>query len=227
MAGLKKSDVCVLIPAYNEAERLPGLLKEVLALGFTVAVADDGSRDGTVRQAKALGAAVLETDRNCGKGSAIRRGIRWFLQRPYRALILMDADGQHAPAELGLFLEALNEGRHDVILGNRMGSSRGMPGLRRMTNRLMSFWLSLLAGQKVPDTQCGYRAFTRAALEKLSLKADHFEIESEMLLEAARHGFLIGSIPISCVYGMEKSRINPAKDTVRFLKFLMSRRASR
>lgn len=222
MAGLNKSDICVLIPAYNEAGKLPGLLKAIRKAGYPVVVCDDGSSDATVECAKKVsGVTVLTTERNRGKGSAIRRGIAWFLGSPYAAAVFMDADGQHDPVELELFYDSLKDGRWEVVIGNRMGAAGSMPPVRRLTNRLMSAVLSAMAGQKIPDTQCGYRAFTRRALQTLVLRANHFEIESEMLLAAARRGFALGSVGVACRYQGERSRIRPVTDTLRFFKFLL------
>ena len=101
-----------------------------------------------------------------------------------------------------------------------MRDPKGMPWIRRATNRLMSWMLSSLAGQWIPDSQCGYRAMKREVLEKMELRTTRFEIESEILLEAARRGYRIGSIPIQSVYGGETSSVHPLKDTLRFFKFL-------
>ena len=143
---------------------------------------------------------------------------------------MMDSFGQHDPGELDVFLDEISKEKSDFIVGDRMQCPKSMPFVRKMTNRFMSWIISSLAGQKIPDSQCGYRAIRREALKCLELETDRFEIESEMLLEAARTGVRIGSVPIRCVYQGEKSRINPMTDTVRFFKFLFSylgRRRSR
>ncbi|HTL69865.1 MAG TPA: hypothetical protein VL404_01095, partial [Candidatus Eisenbacteria bacterium] len=115
--------------------------------------------------------------------------------------------------------EALSRGGA-LILGNRMSRPEGMPLVRRLTNRFMSSILSALAGQRVPDSQCGYRALSRELVSRLRLRTDRFEIESEMLLEASRMGFRVSSVPVRCVYADEKSQVNPFRDTLRFLRFL-------
>ncbi|HTL70271.1 MAG TPA: glycosyltransferase family 2 protein, partial [Candidatus Eisenbacteria bacterium] len=114
MAGLTPSDVCVVIPAYNEGAHVAGVVARVREKGYPVVVVDDGSTDDTVRLCRASGATVLEASRNQGKGAAMKRGFEWFLgadaPRRYEALIFMDADGQHDPADLTRFLEALSGG---------------------------------------------------------------------------------------------------------------------
>ena len=221
MAEIKRSEICVLIPAYNEEKNISFLAKQIMELGFAVAVSDDGSKDNTVKEAARLGAEVLTSSVNQGKGAALRRGFGWFSNSSYAVLIMIDADGQHDPRELDLFREALNRNNGDLIVGNRMQDPKGMPFVRRATNRFMSWIISSVAKQPVPDTQCGYRAIRKEALKKIRLQTARFEIESEMILQAARAGLKISSIPIRCVYAGEKSNIHPLRDTIRFFKFLL------
>jgi len=228
MADLTRDQLLVLIPAYNEEKHILQVVQETRSLGFPVLVVDDASSDGTVQQVRTLGVSVLTTAVNRGKGSAIRQGFEWFLNKNYLGLIMMDADGQHAPNDLEAFVRALNENKHEVVVGNRMRDPKDMPWIRRATNRVMSWMLSFLAGQWIPDTQCGYRAMKREVLEKMELHTTRFEIESEILLEAARCGYRIGSIPIRSVYAGETSSVHPFKDTLRFFKFIfqyLTRRA--
>jgi glycosyltransferase involved in cell wall biosynthesis len=186
-------------------------------------VADDGSRDRTAVVAGEIeGVQVLTSAANEGKGAAIRRALEWCRGGSFAAVILMDADGQHDPGELAVFVDALNKRDWDIIVGNRMGNPVGMPFIRRATNRFMSWVVSRVAGQSVPDSQCGYRALKLCVVQTLSLRTRHFEIESEMLLEAARGGFRIGSVPVRSVYEGGKSKIRPMKDTIRFFCFLFS-----
>lgn len=220
VAVFQKKDTCVLIPAYNEEKNISGLLSKIIEQGYPVLVVDDGSMDQTVSAAKASGAAeVLHLTVNQGKGAATRHGIRWILEKNYSAVIFMDADGQHDPAELDLFFDALNQGAQ-VVIGSRMSDPAGMPWLRRLTNRFMSRLISSLARQTIPDTQCGYRAITKDVLQKINFSTDRFEMDSEILLESARLGAMIKSIPIRSVYEGGKSRIRPLRDTFRFFWFI-------
>lgn len=183
-------------------------------------VSDDGSTDGTAEVAKALGVKVLRASTNEGKGASLRRGVRHLLSSEFEAIILMDSDGQHHPDDLSAFVGALNAGA-DLVIGNRMDHPDGMSLIRRFTNRVMSGVLSACAGQRVPDSQCGYRAMTRATARTLSFRSDRFEAESEMILEASRRRLKIASVPVRCIYADEKSRIRPWQDTIRFFYFLI------
>ncbi len=108
----------------------------------------------------------------------------------------------------------------DMVIGNRMSDISSMPGSRKYTNRFMSFLISTLSGQRIPDSQSGYRLIKREVLEKIDLKSSNYEVESEMIIRAARAGFKIESAPIKTIYRDEKSRINPVVDTFRFIVFI-------
>ncbi|MBI4432739.1 MAG: glycosyltransferase family 2 protein [Candidatus Omnitrophica bacterium] len=221
MAGINKSDVLVLIPAYNEAKNIRRVVSAVMSGGFPVLVVDDASQDRTLAEIAGLPIHTLRLPENKGKGAALRAGFAWFLEKRYQALIMMDADGQHDPAELDVFMDALQKENGAVLLiGNRMHNPLEMPLLRRVTNRFLSGTLSFLARRSVPDSQCGFRALTRAAIQRMRLQTNRFEIESEMVLEAARAGCVIRSVPIRSVYEGAASQINPWRDTLRFLRFL-------
>ena len=217
---MTKADLRILIPAFNEEKGIGPLLEKLKTSGFQCVVLDDGSSDQTPERARAQGALVLPAFGNQGKGAAIRRGFEWFLSTDAKAAVLMDADGQHDPRDLDKFLEALNQADAGLVLGNRMDAPQDMPWLRRATNKSLSWIISRISGQKIPDSQCGYRAIRREALSKIKLRTDRFEIESEMLLEISRCGFRIVSVPVRCVYAGEGSHIQPLRDTVRFFSFL-------
>jgi hypothetical protein len=104
-----------------------------------------------------------------------------------------------------------------MIIGNRMLDTASMPRHRIITNRFMSTMISRLSGCYVPDTQCGFRLIKRDTLQKIKLESSNYEIESEMIIKAARAGCTIESLPIKTVYEDERSRINPVFDTIRFI----------
>jgi len=215
-----KKDVCVLIPAYNEGENVVRVIETVKRFGYPVLVVDDGSKDRTPELIKAVGCEAIFCEANRGKGAVLREGFERLLKSSVKAIVVMDADGQHDPREIDFFIRELERGDTHMVVGNRMARPEKMPFIRQVTNRFMSDILSAIVRQRVPDTQCGYRALTREALGRMRLKTSHFEIESEMILEAGRNGFKISSVPIRSVYAGEKSSIHPIRDTIRFFSFL-------
>jgi len=211
---------CVIIPTYNEARAIGKLIREIRQQGLEVVVVDDGSWDNTVRIARDSGATVLKNSRNQGKGASLIKGFKYALSEDFAAVITMDGDGQHLPQDIPSFLERNRNSQAGIIIGNRMLKTKGMPWLRVLTNRFMSWLISLLAKQEVPDSQCGFRLIKRKLLERLNLVTTKYETESEMLIRASQLGFVIESIPISTFYGQEKSQINGFLDTVRFIRFI-------
>lgn len=214
--------IAVLIPAHNAGEAIGGIIKQIRDRGFPAVVVDDGSDDDTYEAAKNAGVVVLKHSKNLGKGAALRTGFEYFLNGNFDAVITMDADGQHDPASLNDFVKFAEEKCSNIIVGNRMHDTASMPWLRIQTNRFMSRFLSKRIGQFVPDTQCGYRLIKKGLLRKMQLCANRYEIESEMLIQAARHGAKIDSINISSIYAGHKSRINPFVDTLRFIRLMMT-----
>ncbi|MBP7089121.1 MAG: glycosyltransferase family 2 protein, partial [Candidatus Omnitrophica bacterium] len=175
----------------------------------------------TYALAKEKADLVIRNERNLGKGMSLSRGIsHLFANEEFDYIIMMDADGQHSPSDLGKFLEAARHGK-DFVVGNRMQKHLGMPLVRVITNKFMSWLISLIARQKIPDSQCGFRLIKREVLEKIIIKTQKFEIESEVLVKAARLGFKIESIPIRSIYSKSlRSKIQPLIDSIRFIKFL-------
>jgi glycosyltransferase involved in cell wall biosynthesis len=215
---------CVIIPTYNESNTIAGLISQVRGLNLDPVVIDDGSNDATADIAEKNGATVIRNEQNQGKGSALIRGFKYCLKNDFDAAITMDGDGQHLPEDIPGFI-ALASKNEDVglIIGNRMANRMNMPLIRVLTNKFMSWLLSTIIRQKIYDSQCGFRLIKRKVLEKLSLKTHKFEIESEMIIEAARIGARIESIPIQTVYRKERSHINPFVDTIRFFSFIFKK----
>ncbi|MDD5422683.1 MAG: glycosyltransferase family 2 protein [Candidatus Omnitrophota bacterium] len=215
------SSTCVLIPSYNEARSIGGIVRELKEKGLDVFVVDDGSTDNTASIAESQGAIVVKHKVNKGKGASLQEGFKHILKKNFDAVMIMDGDGQHKVSDIDGFLSKMEETGADVIIGNRMMDISSMPLIRIHTNRFMSNLISIICGQKIPDSQCGFRLIKREVLDKIRLTSSNYEIESELIIEAAKKGFKVESVPIMTVYEDEKSKINPVIDTLRFLFFLI------
>ncbi|MDP2928015.1 MAG: glycosyltransferase family 2 protein [Candidatus Omnitrophota bacterium] len=213
--------ICVIIPTYNESRAIANLINQITKLGLEVIIIDDGSADDTVKIATACGAKVLVNLKNMGKGASLIKGYNFALQRDFDAVISMDGDGQHSPDDLLAFIHKAQTSQSALIVGNRMGMTKGMPVLRVITNFLMSKFISLIVKQNIPDTQCGFRLVKKELLAKIDLSTSKYETESEVLIKAAHLGFKIESIPVKTIYSGQKSQINPLVDTLRFLRFMI------
>ena len=157
----------------------------------------------------------VNTDLRC-----LKRVFNFALENQYDAVITMDGDGQHDPENLPDFINKFSNTQADIIIGNRMKKTRNMPPARFITNKFMSFIISRLCNQLIPDSQCGFRLINSSVLRSIALSTSNFEIESEVLIAASRKKFRIESVPIKTIYQDEKSKISPLVDTVRFINFI-------
>lgn len=220
MEAGRKNTIAV-IPSYNEEKTIGGIVRGIVKMGLSALVIDDGSTDDTARVALESGATVKRHRTNHGKGKSVRQGVTYIMNRTgYEWIIIMDGDGQHHTRDIPALMDATLGGDVDIVIGNRMGSTEEMPPVRFWTNRFMSWVLSGLCGQTIPDTQCGYRLLRAGALKKLKLISRNYDIESEMLLQASEKGMKIRSVPIRTIYGEEVSTIKPVRDTLRFARLI-------
>ncbi len=215
------SAYCVLIPVFNEESTIGRVIDLLKGRGLDILVVDDGSHDKSHQICVLKGVEVLRNEDNKGKGYSILKGLEYLQDKEYEAIILIDGDGQHNPSEIDKFLELFEAKKPDLIIGNRMGNPKDMPFIRRITNRFMSFLISLLCRQEIKDSQCGYRLISKNFLKKGDLRSRYFEIESEMILEACRLKMNIMQLPVESIYKRETSNIHPLRDTLRFIRFLV------
>ncbi len=210
--------VAALIPAYQAAPHLAGVLARLAALAEPpeTLVVDDGSRDGTGEVARRAGVRVLTFPENRGKGHALLAGFRELAE--FDGVVTLDADGQHPPECLPEFVAAARRGA-DLVLGVRERSA-SMPPVRRLANGIASAWAGWLAGQPVGDSQCGYRWYGRRVLQRTPITPGRYEVESEVIVRASRLGFRIVQVPIPTVYGEEESQIRTGRDVPRIVGVL-------
>ncbi len=231
--------VCIIIPTYNESAAIVSIIQKIRLQNMQVVIIDDGSTDSTAQISQDYGAIVLRNSKNQGKGFSLIRGLKYTLDKNFDAAITMDGDGQHCPEDIPHFIQKAQTSEAGIIIGNRIRNPRRMPIIRILTNKFMSWFISKLIKQKIPDTQCGFRLIKKELLEKIKFTpletsvnqqdraesltgftTKRFETESEILFQASHLGYKIESIPIESIYHRAKSQINPFLDTVRFINFI-------
>lgn len=218
--------ILALIPAHNEAPRIAPVITQTLK-HLPVLVIDDGSSDGTQAAAAAAGAQVLRQEPNQGKGQALKAGFRRALELGCSAIVMLDADGQHDPAELPAFLQSWQARGADLIIGAR--DYRQMPFPRNLSNTIGRVMFSWALGQPVRDNQSGYRLVSRRLMEaSLESRLGGFEFEVDMIVICVQRGWSLDWVEIRTIYGDEKSHITPIKHIQRFTKLVLdTRRAMR
>ena len=214
--------IYALIPGYNEAERIRAVI-DASKPQLPVVVVDDGSTDETAELAEAAGATVLRQVPNQGKGAALKRGFRWAIDNGADAVLMLDADGQHDPAEIPKFLNMYATNRSDLIIGYRNFSE--MPFKRKVANTIGRASISWAMGQKILDNQSGYRLVSRRLMEA-TLESDEagFEFEVDMVVLCIRRGMRLDWVPIRTIYAGEGSHIKPWHHVKNFFRVVRKTR---
>jgi glycosyltransferase involved in cell wall biosynthesis len=205
--------VCV-IPAFNAAETLPGVL-DILRIALpdaSILGVDDGSVDGTGSIMRATCERAIRFPLNLGKGAALRAGFDAALAMGAETVLTIDADGQHDPLFAPRLVDALGDA--DIVVGARARDGSGMPFHRRVTNALSSAAINAVTRCQLPDTQSGYRAIRRTVLETVRASGDRYDFETDFIIRAARQGFRIVSTPIPTIYG-PSSYFRGCRDSLR------------
>jgi glycosyltransferase involved in cell wall biosynthesis len=222
----ESAPILALIPAYNADRFVGGVVRRARA-HVPVIVVNDGSKDRTLAEATVAGATVIDQQPNQGKGAALQRGFRAALDQDAAAVITLDADGQHDPDEIPLFVERFRGTGADLIIGERDFSK--MPLVRRVSNTIGRLAFSWAIRRRVRDNQSGYRLLSRRLMEVLLSSGERgFEFEMDMIVVAVKRGWRIDGVPIRTIYGEEKSNIKPLAHVVHFFRMVrQARRAMR
>jgi glycosyltransferase involved in cell wall biosynthesis len=208
---------CVLIPAFNEALHIANVVERARQHVADVVVIDDGSSDGTADLARAAGATCLQLPENCGKASALRKGLAFARDHNFTYVITLDGDGQHLPEDIPVILRSAEETAADLIIGARSFDRALMPRSRYFSNVIGSRLASALVGREIRDSQSGFRMLRLDKLDTAKLRSRYYELEMEILIKMARSGCTIAHAPVRMVYddGQARSKMKPVRDTVR------------
>ena len=190
-------EIWAIIPAYNEGKRILDVINKTQNYVSNIVVVDDGSKDNTTDIAKEAEVRVLRHVVNLGKGATLKTGCEFALNNGAKVLIAIDADGQHDPAEIPNFLNALKE--NDIVFGYRK-LTKEMPSILKFGNWFISKMAGLLFKINLKDTQCGYRAFTADTYKKIIWQAQNYDVESEMIANVGGGRLKYKEIPIQTIY---------------------------
>ena len=201
--------VAVGIPALNEEATIAKVVVRAFHHAYSVLVVDDGSNDDTGLIAERLGATVIRHDRNMGKGAALRACLDWARRVGADALVTLDADGQHNPDEIPNLINPILKGEADVVVGSRKILSEA-PFYRHAGGRLLDRLTGVKVGGRFVDAQSGFRAYSKAALDRVTATEYGMGVDSEILMRVRDAGLRIAEVPASVSYrGEDLSTHNP------------------
>jgi glycosyltransferase involved in cell wall biosynthesis len=210
MKKTEKQTIIVGMPAYNEEKYIGSVILQARQFADEVVVVDDGSSDHTAQVARLAGATVVQHERNSGYGATVQTVLAEAKKRNPDVLVLLDADGQHNPEEISSLVNAIYDGS-DVAIGSRQKHSENIPAYRKFGQSIISYFTRVLSRSTLSDTESGFRAFSRKAINVLEPKERGMAISAETISEATAKGLKIAEVPISAIYTRDGSTLNPIK----------------
>ncbi|WGI17668.1 glycosyltransferase family 2 protein [Methanonatronarchaeum sp. AMET-Sl] len=201
-------NVAVVIPAYEEELTIGTLVSLVKGRVDDVVVVDDGSVDRTSEVARKSGAEVIKHEANRGKGQAISTGLKYSLENGYDAVLLMDGDGQHPPEYIEDLLKPIIDGEADMVIGSRFleDGKKDIPLYRRFGLFILDFFTNFTSKEKVTDSQSGFRALNKKAIEAVNLDSSKgFHVENDMISQISEKDLEIMEKPVEVRYDVPNS----------------------
>jgi len=191
----------VCIPAFNEEKVIGTIVKKCLSYADSVIVCDDGSSDKTAKVAKENGAEIIVHEKNKGYGAALITLFDQARKTDADVMITLDADGQHDPNDIPLFLNKMQGKKIDVLIGSRfLNNKKNEPAYRRVGIKVITSTLNLGHGLKITDSQSGFRAYSKKALNEINITEKGMSASTEILHKASNKKLNIAEVPITVSY---------------------------
>jgi glycosyltransferase involved in cell wall biosynthesis len=216
--------IVAAVPAYNEEKTIAKVVVRAMKHVDRVVVVDDGSLDDTATIAERLGAQVVRHEGNLGYGAAIRSCFDVARDLNPDALVILDADGQHSADDIPKLLAPIQAGEADIIVGSRFAGigAGGIPSYRRAGLRLVNEVTNRVAKQKISDTQSGFRAYSRKAIQGIRLYEQGMGVTSEIGIRGGDAGLTVVEVPVGVAYeGLETSSQNPLTHGLEILSAIL------
>ena len=206
------------IPAYNEESNIENLIKTAQNHVDSVVVCDDGSTDGTADIAKKAGAIVISHKTNRGYGAAIISLFEYARNNNAEIMVTLDGDGQHNPDQIPLLLNTLIQHNVDVVIGSRfLNQNTEAPGYRQRGIKIITSAANYGADLKVSDSQSGFRAYSKNAIDAIHPTEEGMAVSTEILLKISNKGLSLAEIPITISYDGDTSEHNPVSHGISVL----------
>ena len=205
----------LVIPAYNEGKLIRNLIERSLNFVDKVIVCDDGSDDSTSEESGKGGAEVIRHTKNLGKGAALKSLFKYCREINADIVVTIDGDGQFLSKEINDLMQPILNENSDIVIGNRFSHDHEMPSYRKAGNKILDKITNLAADLPFEDTQSGFRAYSRKALESITFSVTGFGVDAEILIDASRKKLKISEVPVYVIYntGGKTSTKNPISHT--------------
>ncbi|MDE2590934.1 MAG: glycosyltransferase family 2 protein [Patescibacteria group bacterium] len=215
--------VIACIPAFNEEKVIGNIVRRTVQHVSQVVVCDDGSSDKTSKESETAGATVIRHDKNLGKGATLKTFFKYSKNSGADIMVTMDGDGQFLPEEIPKLVKPIIENMADVVIGYRFDDTTDMPSYRKIGNKFLDTVTNLASELPFRDTQSGFRAYSRKAIETIGFSSDGFGADSEILVDAAKKGLRISEEKVTVLYntGASTSTKNPVSHTGEVLTSLI------
>lgn len=207
---LDDNKICIVIPTFNNEKTIASIIKRTLRFTYQIIIIDDGCTDHTHEQLSPYldKITIIKNKRNRGKGYALKIGLTKAQTMGYRYAITLDADGQHYPEDIPLFIEEIKKYPDALIIGSRTLQNKNMSKNSTFANRLSNFWFYIQTGKRLPDTQTGFRLYPLQKIKYLKLLTTKYEAELELLVFSAWHDITIQPISIHVYYPPKSERVS-------------------
>ena len=203
--------ITVGIPAFNEAKNIALIITKLKKITDSIIVCDDGSSDLTGEIARGLGAIVISHSKNMGYGAAIRSLFLKSKELGLDSLVTLDADGQHRIEDVNSVFDPINDKIADIVIGSRFldKKSEEMPRYRKVGVKIITKVTNLSIKEKLTDSQSGFRAYSKNALQKIIPSDAGMGVSTEILIKASNMNLKIAEVPIKVRYDGGTSTQNP------------------
>src|SRR5689334_21698151 len=217
----RSGPIVALIPAYDEDRFIGSVVLKARRFVDEVIVVDDGSTDETAALAEEAGAQVIRQPSNQGKAAALNAGMAVARQLNATAVILLDGDGQHSPTDIPALLKPILNDEADIVVGSRfMGVASNTPRWRIFGQQALTVATNFASGVALSDSQTGFRALSKRAVQHLDFKTRGFSVESEMQFLIKTYDLSVSEVPIVVNYD-EKPKRNPVTHGLQVINGIM------
>ncbi|MEG1463294.1 MAG: DUF2062 domain-containing protein [Mucinivorans sp.] len=215
---IDEQKILVVVPTYNNVGTLAELITQVKQFSGHILVVNDGSTDATTERLKSLDVPHICYSPNRGKGYAIRRSFQYAIENGYNYVLTIDSDGQHYASDIANFANEIAANPDSLIIGARNLTADNMPSKNTFANKFSNFWYRVETGNRLSDTQSGFRLYPIRKIGDMRFMSNRYEFEVEVIVRAAWKGVKVYNIPIQVYYPPIAERIShfkPLRDFTR------------